>query len=49
MPRVAWKAAWLETRLPALSAGETTPFDVADELLQRSAHLLAGEGHDSAR
>ena len=40
---------WLETRLPALSAGETTPFDVADELLQRSAHLLAGEGHDSAR
>jgi LAO/AO transport system kinase len=41
--------AWLETRLPALSAGDTTPFDVADELLQRSAHLLAGEGHDSAR
>ena len=34
-------AAWVEERLPALEAGTTTPFAVADELLARSADLIA--------
>jgi LAO/AO transport system kinase len=32
--------AWLEARLPALEAGEATPFGIADALLARSADLL---------
>ena len=32
--------AWVEARLPALEAGTTTPFAVADELLRRSADLI---------
>ncbi len=32
--------AWLNDRLGALEAGAATPFDVADELLRRSATLL---------
>ena len=32
--------AWLEERLPALEAGEATPFGIADALLNRSADLL---------
>ena len=32
--------AWLDARLPALEAGVTNPFDVADELLSRSADIL---------
>jgi LAO/AO transport system kinase len=35
---------WLDARISSLEAGETTPFIVADELLRRSAALLAGEG-----
>jgi LAO/AO transport system kinase len=31
---------WLEAQLPALEAGTTNPFDVADALLARSAELL---------
>jgi LAO/AO transport system kinase len=34
--------AWLEARLPALEAGEATPFGIADALLARSADLLTG-------
>ena len=33
---------WLDERLPALAAGDTTPFAVADELLARSGNLLTG-------
>ena len=32
---------WIESRIPELEAGRTTPFGVADELLARSADLLA--------
>ncbi len=32
--------AWLDERLPALEAGEATPFGIADALLDRSADLL---------
>ncbi len=32
--------AWLEERIPALEAGEATPFGIADALLARSADLL---------
>ena len=32
--------AWLDEQLPALEAGTTNPFDVADALLGRSANLL---------
>ena len=32
--------AWLEERLPALEAGQATPFGIADALLSRSADLL---------
>jgi LAO/AO transport system kinase len=32
--------AWLEERLPALEAGQATPFGIADALLTRSADLL---------
>jgi LAO/AO transport system kinase len=32
--------AWLEARLPALEAGQDTPFGIADALLSRSADLL---------
>jgi len=32
--------AWLEDRLPALEAGQATPFGIADALLERSADLL---------
>jgi LAO/AO transport system kinase len=34
--------AWLDTRLPSIESGETTPFAVAEELLARSGTLLAG-------
>jgi LAO/AO transport system kinase len=34
--------AWLNDRLAALEAGAATPFEVADELLRRSATLLTG-------
>jgi len=36
--------AWLDAQLPALEAGETTPFVVADGLLARSGDLLQGTG-----
>jgi len=36
-------AAWLDAQLPAMEAGQTTPYDVADALLRRSAALLTGE------
>jgi LAO/AO transport system kinase len=39
---------WLEARLPALEAGATTPYAVADELLARSGDILTGT-HDGAR
>jgi LAO/AO transport system kinase len=32
--------AWLDARLPALEAGQETPFGIADALLSRSADLL---------
>ena len=32
--------AWLEAQLPALEAGQATPFGIADALLARSADLL---------
>ena len=32
--------AWLEERLPALEAGQASPFGIADALLSRSADLL---------
>lgn len=32
--------AWLDARLPALEAGQDTPFGIADALLSRSADLL---------
>ena len=35
-------AAWLNDRLGALESGTATPFEVADELLRRSATLLTG-------
>ncbi len=35
-------AAWLDEQLPALESGRTTPYDVADALLNRSAALLTG-------
>jgi LAO/AO transport system kinase len=38
--------AWLDTQLAALESGQTTPFDVADALLGRSARLLTGEADD---
>jgi LAO/AO transport system kinase len=42
--RRLWRDAetnrWLDERLPALEAGETNPFDVADALLARSGNLL---------
>ncbi len=41
--------AWLDGRLAALDSGETTPFDVAQELLRRSGRLLAGTGDDTGR
>jgi LAO/AO transport system kinase len=41
--------AWLDTQLAALESGGTTPFDVADELLSRSARLLTGEADDLHR
>jgi LAO/AO transport system kinase len=33
-------SAWLDARLPALEAGSTNPFEVADELLARSGEIL---------
>jgi LAO/AO transport system kinase len=39
-------AAWLDEHLPALESGRTTPYDVADALLTRSAALLTGRPHD---
>ena len=36
----AGTAAWLDGRLPALEAGEATPFSVAAELLERSGDIL---------
>jgi LAO/AO transport system kinase len=38
--------AWLDELLPALESGRTTPYDVADALLKRSAALLTGRPHD---
>jgi len=35
-------SAWLESRLPALESGETTPLAAANELLERSATRLSG-------
>jgi LAO/AO transport system kinase len=32
--------AWIDERIPALEAGEASPFDIADELLARSGGLL---------
>jgi LAO/AO transport system kinase len=43
----AGTGAWLDSRLAALESGDATPFDVAEEMLRRSGHLLAGERHDS--
>jgi LAO/AO transport system kinase len=34
--------SWIESRIPELEQGATTPFAVADELLARSGDLLAG-------
>jgi hypothetical protein len=31
---------WLDEQLPALEAGATNPFDIADALLARSGNLL---------
>jgi LAO/AO transport system kinase len=36
--------AWLNDRLGALETGTATPFEVADELLRRSATLITGSG-----
>ena len=36
--------AWVEAQLPALEAGETTPFAVGDRLLARSGDLLTRTG-----
>jgi hypothetical protein len=36
--------AWVEEQLPALEAGETTPFAVGDRLLARSGDLLTRTG-----
>jgi LAO/AO transport system kinase len=33
-------SAWLDERLPGLEAGESNPFDIADELLTRSGTIL---------
>jgi LAO/AO transport system kinase len=33
---------WLDSRLPQVESGERTPFDVADELLERSGDLITG-------
>jgi LAO/AO transport system kinase len=38
--------AWLDAQLPALESGRTTPYDVADALLVRSAALVTGRLHD---
>jgi LAO/AO transport system kinase len=38
-------AEWLATRLAPLAAGETTPFAVADELLERQFNR-AQRGHN---
>lgn len=35
-------ATWLDERLPALESGRSTPYEVADALLRRSAALLTG-------
>jgi len=35
-------SAWVDAQLDALASGRTTPYDVADELLERSATLLSG-------
>jgi LAO/AO transport system kinase len=35
-------SAWLDERLAAMEQGALTPFGVADELLARSAGLVAG-------
>ena len=40
--RDAGTAAWLEARIPALEAGESTPYAVADALLARSGPLITG-------
>ncbi len=42
-------SAWLDRRLGALESGETTPLEVANELLRRSGPLLAGKGDDAVR
>jgi LAO/AO transport system kinase len=36
---------WLDQQLPALEAGATNPFDVADALLARSGNLLTTQDH----
>ena len=35
--------AWLDTQVPDLAAGRTTPYTVADALLRRSGALMTGE------
>jgi hypothetical protein len=39
-------AAWLDRQLAALESAGTTPYEVADALLARSAALLTGRPHD---
>jgi hypothetical protein len=39
--RDAGTAQWLDGQVPALEAGTTTPYHVADALLARSGDLLA--------
>jgi LAO/AO transport system kinase len=41
--RDAATADWMQDQLPALEAGTTTPYHVADALLRRSGALLTGE------
>lgn len=38
--------AWLDEQLPALESGRTTPYDVANALVKRSAALLTGRPDD---
>jgi len=34
---------WIDAQIPALAAGSTTPYEVADALLQRSGPLMTGD------
>jgi len=42
----AGTSSWVGEQLPALESGQTTPYDVADALLRRSAALLTGRPND---